>query len=269
MKKVILITGVSSGFGRAMAEMLLGEGHIVYGTIRTPIDFTIDGLYLKTLDVTDNHRASEVVEEIIAEQGRIDVLINNAGIGISGAIELTTKQEADLQIGVGFFGVFNMCATLLPHFRKQRSGRIINISSIAGRFAVPYQGMYSVAKSAVEAYSEALSLETSQFDIDVVIVQPGDFNTGFTKNRIISTHTSQNPDYAASYSRVLANIEKDETSGGKPTYLAQKISKIVSSKKPKFRYVVTPSFVQRLSTYAHYILPDRWFQWILRKFYTV
>ena len=269
MQKVVLITGVSSGFGKAIAERLLAQGHIVYGTSRRNPDFDLNGLRIKHLDVTQKDVVNEVVGSIVEEQGHLDVLINNAGIGIAGAAELATEQEIDLQMNTNFMGVVNMCSAVLPHFRARRRGTVLNVSSIGGVFTIPYQGFYSVSKFAVEAYSEALALETRQFGINIVIVEPGDFNTGFTNNRKVSEVTLRDEDYKASFDRVLRNIEKDERGGGDPKYLARKIAKIINKKSPKFRYLITPNIVQRLSVTAHGILPNRMFQWILRLFYGV
>lgn len=268
-KKVVLITGVSSGFGRAIAEELLRAGMVVYGTVRREVAGLPEGLQLVELDVTKPETIEPAVAKIIEQEGRVDVLINNAGLGIAGAVELATREEVDLQINTNLYGVINMSSAVLPTMRKQRSGLIINMSSIGGIFAVPYQGFYSVSKFAIEAYSEALSLETKQFGIFTVILEPGDFNTGFTQNRKCSILTQQSDDYKDSFQRVLENIEKDETNGGKPEYLARRVRKIVESRSPKLRYVITPSFVQRLSVFAYKILPDRLFQSILRLFYSV
>lgn len=269
MQKVVLITGVSSGFGRAIAEALLSDGHIVYGTARKELDFELRGLTVKYLDVTRRESIKEVVASIVSEQGRIDILVNNAGIGIAGAAELATDEEIDLQMNTNFRGVVNTCSTVLPYLRSQRSGMILNISSIGGVFTLPYQGFYSASKFAVEAYSEALSLETKRFGVNIVVVEPGDFNTGFTKNRKISLLSTQDSDYGESFGRVIKNIEKDELGGGNPKYLAKKIVKIANKKSPKFRYLIAPNIVQRLSVAAYGILPNRLFHKILRLFYNV
>lgn len=269
MQKVILITGVSSGFGRAISEALLADGHIVYGTARRELDFELKGLQVKHLDVTQMDSIRSVIASIIDEQGKIDVLINNAGVGIAGAAELASFDEIDLQMNTNFRGVVGMCAAVLPYMRAKRSGTILNVSSIGGVFAIPYQGFYSVSKFAVEAYSEALSLETKQFGVRIVIIEPGDFNTGFTNNRKVSQTTVSDTDYKDSFARVIANIEKDERGGGNPKYLAKKIAKIVNKKSPKFRYLIAPNIIQQLSVAAHSLLPDRFFQWILRLFYNV
>ena len=147
MQKVVLITGVSSGFGKAIAEQLLAQGHIVYGTSRRNPDFDLNGLRIKHLDVTQKDVVNEVVGSIVEEQGHLDVLINNAGIGIAGAAELATEQEVDLQMNTNFMGVVNMCSAVLPHFRARRRGTVLNVSSIGGVFTIPYQGFCSVSIS--------------------------------------------------------------------------------------------------------------------------
>jgi NAD(P)-dependent dehydrogenase (short-subunit alcohol dehydrogenase family) len=267
-QKVILITGASSGFGKAMAEKLAAAGHIVYGASRRAAQ-GINGLKPLQMDVTSRQQAEAAVAQILQKEKQLDILINNAGMGIGGAAELATEEEIETQINTNFFGVVNLCSAVLPHFREKRKGLIINISSIGGVFAVPYQGFYSASKFAVEGYSEALSLETAQFGIKVVIVEPGDFNTGFTANRVISQKTLENSDYQKSFERVLKNIEKDETNGGKPEYLVNKIVEIINSERPKLRYIVTPNLLQKLSVLLSHLLCGRLFQRIIRLFYNV
>ena len=266
---VILITGASSGFGKAIAEELIACGHVVYGTSRKVAENAANGLKMLQLDVTSREQVKNAVSHIIEQENALDVVINNAGMGIGGALELATQQEVDIQMNTNFFGVVNVCSEVLPYFRKNRKGLIINVSSIGGIFGIPYQGFYSASKFAVEGYSEVLSLETKQFGIKIVLVEPGDFNTGFTKSRIISTETQNNDDYKKSFERVLKNIEKDETNGGSPKYLAKKIAKIINKKNPKFRYVIAPNILQKLSVILSQILPSRFFQWLLRLFYSV
>ena len=180
--QIILITGASSGFGKITAHMLSEQGHIVYGTSRKPSE-NIGKVRMLVVDVTNSISVRHAVEQIISEQRRMDVLINNAGMGIGGALELATEEEVSMQMNTNFFGVVNMCKAVLPYMRKARRGKIINISSIGGVMGIPYQGFYSASKFAVEGYSEALALEVHPFHIKVCLVQPGDFNTGFTDNR--------------------------------------------------------------------------------------
>ncbi|MDD3405217.1 MAG: SDR family oxidoreductase [Paludibacteraceae bacterium] len=266
--KIILVTGASSGFGKAISEQLVKEGHIVYGTSRKLVTFD-NGCKMLQMDVTDRMSINNAILQIIEEQKQIDVVINNAGMGIGGSVELATKEEIALQMNTNFGGTVNVCSCVLPYMRRQRTGLIINTSSIGGVFGIPYQGFYSASKFAIEGYSEALSLETYQFGVRVVMVEPGDFSTGFTGNRKISVATQNDPDYQASFARVLKNIEHDETNGGKPEYLAKQIAKIVASKRPRLRYVITPNFTQKLSVLLSKIMCGRHFQAMLRKFYNV
>ena len=216
--QVILITGASSGFGKITAQMLSERGHIVYGTSRKPSE-DMNQVKMLVVDVTNFLSVCQAVERILSEQGRIDVLINNAGIGIGGALELATEEEVNIQMNTNFFGVVNMCKAVLPSMRKARKGKIINISSIGGVMGIPYQGFYSASKFAVEGYSEALALEVHPFHIKVCVVEPGDFNTGFTDNRNISEQTRLDADYGESFLKSLEIIEKEERNGCHPQKL--------------------------------------------------
>lgn len=266
-QKIILITGASSGFGKATASYLASQGHVVYGTSRKPQ--LLDGVIMLTMDVTNRLSVASAVAEVLAKHTRIDVLINNAGMGLGGAVELATPEEIALQMDTNFGGVVNVCSAVLPLMRAQHQGLIINLSSIGGVFGIPYQGFYSASKFAIEGYSEALSLEVAQFGVKVVLVEPGDFNTGFTGSRCISQATVADADYKASFARVLKHIEHDEQNGGNPLYLAKKIGKIVVARRPKLRYVVTPDVMQKVSVLLSKLMCGRHFQWLLRKFYDV
>lgn len=261
----ILITGASSGFGASLYSYLTRQGHTVIGTSRHPAPDSS----LEQLDVRDPERCRQLVSDILLRHGRIDVLINNAGMGLGGAAELTTPNEFHLQMETNFFGTVNMCSAVLPSMRKFRCGRIINFSSIAGRFAIPYQGPYSCSKFAINAYSQALALETEQFNIDVLLVEPGDFATGFTSARKNSQSTEDSPDYRDSFLRTRKCFEHDEQNGAKPDYLAKKVAMIIKKKRPSFHNVITPSFVQRLSVPLFTLLPSRLSFALLRKFYKV
>jgi NAD(P)-dependent dehydrogenase (short-subunit alcohol dehydrogenase family) len=263
---IILVTGTSSGFGLAIRRHLIDKGHKVYGSSRNS---DAADPYVLAIDVRDAESVRLAVDKVIEREGRIDVLINNAGMGIGGAAELATQEEVDLQMGTNFMGCVNMCRAVLPYMRSQRKGMIINISSIAGRFAIPYQGMYSASKFAIEGYSQALALEIKQFGIKIVCVNPGDFNTGFTKARKISQLTTDSEDYKQSFARVLKNVEKDELGGGNPDMLARRIGKIVEKRNPRFHYIVAKDPIQTLSVYLSMILPQNFFHWIIRLFYSV
>lgn len=266
MQKVILITGASSGFGKATAELLAQRGHIVYGTSRTTKEHP--SVHFLNMDVRDRESIASGVRQIIEKEGRIDVLVNNAGMGIGGSLELATPEEIDLQMGTNFMGCVNMCQAVLPQMRKQRQGRIINLSSIGGIMGLPYQGYYSASKFAIEGFSEALSAEVKGFGITVSMVEPGDFATGFTASRKNSSLTLENEDYGDSFRRSLDLIEKEENGGLKPEVLARRIAKIVECRHPKLRYVVA-NLEQWFSVVVKRILPGNWFVGILRNYYKV
>lgn len=265
--QIILITGASSGFGKFTAQMLSEQGHIVYGTSRKPSE-DIGNIKMLVVDVTNIQSIKYAIDKIISEQGRIDVLINNAGIGVGGALELATEQEVSVQMNTNFFGVVNMCKAVLPFMRKARKGKIINISSIGGVMGIPYQGFYSASKFAVEGYSESLALEVHPFGIKVCIVEPGDFNTGFTANRNISEVTLKDMDYRQSFAKSLKIIEKEEQNGCHPRKLASVICKIVTRKNPAFRTKVGP-WIQVLFAKSKRCLPDKVILFALRFFYSI
>ncbi len=265
--QVIFITGASSGFGKFTAQMLSEQGHIVYGTSRKPSE-NMNNVKMLVVDVTSPLSIRQAVKQIISEQGQIDVLINNAGIGISGALELATEDEVSKQMNTNFFGVVNMCREVLPVMRKARKGKIINISSIGGVMGIPYQGFYSASKFAVEGYSEALALEVHPFNIKVCLVEPGDFNTGFTDNRNISELTRSDADYKESFLKSLGIIEKEERNGCHPRKLAAAICRIVARKNPPFRTKVGP-LVQVLFAKSKRWLPDTVIHYALRIFYAI
>lgn len=268
MKQVILITGASSGLGKACAEYLLGKGHTIYGTSRKAMQSDIPGLHFLQMDVTDRTSVEAGIQHIIKEQGQIDVVVNNAGIGILGSLELATEQEVRMQMDTNFHGVVNVCSAAIPYLREQRSGKIINISSVGGLMGLPFQGVYSASKFAVEGYSEALALELHRFGIKVTLIEPGDFNTGFTGNRIISKATFEEEAYKESAKTTLAIIEKEETNGCDPCRLAKVIDKIIRRKNPPFR-VPVGKFEQILSIYVKRYLPAKWYAAILRSYYKV
>lgn len=264
MKKVILITGASSGFGKATAEYLDRKGYTVYGLVRSELYH--NSIHYCKLDVRKPETIIPQIENIYVKEGRIDVLINNAGMGIGGSLEMATNEEIALQMDTNFMGCVNMCRAVLPYMRKQRSGKIINLSSIGGVMGLPYQGYYSASKFAIEGFSEALSAEIKRFGISVSLIEPGDFSTGFTKNRILSEATLQDEDYGPIFKNTMALIEKEENGGLSPELLAKRIGKIIEKKQPKLRYVVANS-EQWLSVVLKKIVPGNWFVDILRNYY--
>lgn len=261
---VVLVTGISSGFGLETARLLSQEGYAVYGTVRREVDPLPQVHYLK-VDVRDRQAVAEAVNQVVAKEGRIDVLVNNAGMGIGGPVEFATEEEIREQMDANFMGLVNFVTAVLPHMRKQGSGRIIALSSIGGLMGLPFQGFYSASKFAIEGYCEALRLETQKLGITVVVVRPGDFSTGFTSSRKKTANAEAMQVYKT-FAESMGKIEHDETGGLKPQVLACKISSIIRKKNPRHGYVVA-SFEQRLSVFLKRILPAKWFALILGSYY--
>lgn len=262
---IILITGASSGFGKTTAALLANEGYTVYGTSRRAMD-DINGVRMLEMDVTRPQSIQQGIDRILAEQGHIDILINNAGLGISGALELATDEEIDRQMNTNFMGVVQTCKAILPVMRKAGKGTIINISSIGGLIAVPFQGYYSASKFAVEGFSEALQHEVRPFGIRICLVEPGDFCTNFTANRSISEVTLSHPDYCDTFKQTMTAIEEMEQKGTHPDKLARTISCLIKKRRPPFRTKTGP-FEQVLFARCKGWLPDRLVSWVVRKGY--
>ena len=270
--RIILITGASSGIGKSCAEYLSKKGFIVFGTSRNasfpPKD--IGGKYpiMIKMDINDDDSIKNAIEYIIKEFGRIDVLINNAGYGIGGAIEDYTVEKVKEQFETNFFGTFRMCKKVLPLMRKQKNGYIINISSIGGIIGLPYQGIYSASKFAVEGMTEALRMEVRPFGIKIILIEPGDLKTSFTSRREKIIDSSEKSVYKKNANLTLNIVEKDEQGGGSPLKLAYLVEKIINKSNPKTRYKVG-SFSQKLAGSFKGKIPDRSLEWILRKYYKV
>jgi short-subunit dehydrogenase len=264
--KVVLITGASSGIGRICAEYLLKKGYQVYGTSRKQSDLKNYSFKMISMNVNNDDSVKKAVNNIMKKTGRIDVLINNAGFGISGAIEETTVDKAKEQFETNFFGIHRVCKEILPNMRKHGSGCIINISSIGGLLGLPFQGLYCATKFALEGYSESLRMEVKSFGIKVVLIEPGDIKTQFTHRREkINDHIQKSVYH--NYSKNTINIvEKDEQGGPSPIKVAFLIDKIINKKSPKVRYKIGSTYQKLIATLRH-VLPDRVIHWILMKYY--
>ena len=261
---VIFITGISSGFGLETARLLAKEGHTVYGTVRREVQHLPRVNYLSA-DVRDREAVNGAVRQVVEKEGRIDVLVSNAGMGIGGPLEFATEEEIREQMDTNFMGLVHCVDAVLPYMRKQGGGKIVAISSIGGLMGLPFQGFYSASKFAIEGYCEALRMETKQFGVTVTVIRPGDFSTNFTGNRKKATSDTALRAYPA-YQKSIDKVEHDENGGMKPQALARKISNVVRKKHPRHGYVVA-SFEQRLSVLLKRILPDKWFAAILRQYY--
>ena len=268
MKKVILITGISSGFGKQTSELLAEKGHIVYGTVRKETG-TGKLINIIKMDLTEPASIKRAVETVLQKEGKIDILINNAGMHTGGPIETSPIENIRLQIDTNFIGMVQLTKAVLPAMRKQSGGLIINFSSIGGLIGLPFQAFYSASKFAIEGFSEALRMELKQFNIKVVLINPGDFQTSNSANRRkFLTPTGPTDPYEKQFNTTLAKIEKDEAKGWAPEILARKIVRIVELKNPKNRYIIA-SFEQKLSVALKYILPDKYFRLIIEAYYGI
>ena len=247
-----------------MAAQLNADGHKVYGTYRKDSDRIPGVTYLKA-DVLDEDSLKEAVNRVMELEGSIDTVISNAGMGIGGPLEFTSMEDAQRQMDVNFMGMVRLLNLVVPIMRHQRHGHIICISSIGGLMGLPYQGMYSASKYAIEGYCEALRLEVRQHGIKVTVINPGDFSTGFTAQR----GKVSNPDALAAYpgyTQSMESIEHDENSGLKPDRLARRISRIVRKRHPRNRYIIA-TLVQKSSVFLKALLPAKWFDSIIGSYY--
>ncbi|HNT93642.1 MAG: SDR family oxidoreductase [Bacteroidales bacterium] len=268
MGRVILITGISTGFGKETASLLAALGHKVYGTVRSECDVA-EGINLLTMDLTDHDSIRKTVRLVVEREGRIDVLVNNGGMHTGGPVETLPEEYIRLQMETSFMGMVRLTREVLPVMRAGGGGRIINISSIGGLMGLPYQGFYSAAKFAVEGFSDALRMEVQQFNIRVVVINPGDFRTNNSANRrkFLAPSGSDDP-YAGQFSKSLSVIESDEAGGRHPVLLAKKLARIIECRHPRQRYVIaTPD--QKLAVILKRIVPPGLFTLILGSHYGI
>jgi short-subunit dehydrogenase len=241
MQKVVLVTGASAGIGKETVKLLLQEGYTVYSAARR-IDKMEElvpyGAKVLKMDVSDNDSMINAVNWIIHNEGHIDVLINSAGFGSYGAVEDVPIEDAKYQLDVNLFGLARLTQLVLPHMRKQRSGKIVNVTSIGGKMATPLGGWYHASKYAVEGLSDSLRLEVKPFGIDVILIEPGGIKTewqdiAMDSLKRISGHTAyQN----LTKSAIVIN-EKGRNQLTEPIVIASLISKAIRKNKPGIRYV--------------------------------
>jgi NAD(P)-dependent dehydrogenase (short-subunit alcohol dehydrogenase family) len=235
-RPVALVTGASSGVGQATASLLASRGFRVFGTSRNPSGEATAGVEMLPLDVRDDASVAACVAGVTARAGRLDLLVNNAGFEQAGALEELSLEEARAQFETNFFGVVRMVKEVLPILRGQRSGRIINLSSLAGLAAAPFMGMYSASKFAVDGYTEALRLEVSPLGILVSQVEPGWLHTPMMGHRKSSVRTIG--DYDQWRGRAYAAVRAAEEKGPGPELVAETIVRIAGSRRPRLRYLV-------------------------------
>ena len=264
---VVLITGASSGLGAAIAHHLAGQGYRVFGTSRRPTDEERP-FSLLPLDLRDPTSIQACVAQVLAQAGRLDVLINNAGIGYTGPLELTSEAELRDQWDTNFLGAVRLCQAVLPQMRTQQAGRILNISSLGGMMGLPYHSHYAPTKFALEGYSETLSMELRPLGIWVSVIQPGDFNTGFSHRGQRIARAEAVPDYATRLARCEPRFIADEDQGLAPEVLARLVGRILRARQPRLRYRIA-SPVQRLAAWLHGPLPGRWFERLIMATYDI
>ncbi len=266
MSKVVLITGGSSGIGKAIGDYLVAKNYTVYGTSRNPEKYVEDTLFpLIKLDVTHPETILEAVHTIISQTGKIDVLINNAGVGITGPIEETPDSEIKKAFDTNFFGPINVIKAVLPHMRKQKSGLLINITSIAGYMGLPYRGIYSATKSALAIITEAFRMEIGQFGIKMTTIAPGDFATNIAAGRFHSPILDDSP-YKEPYGNTLQMMNAHVDKGQNPIAMAKKVYQVLNTKNPKVHYRVGDR-LQKFSVVLKRILPDKMYERMLLRHY--
>ena len=261
MAEVAIVTGGSSGIGLAVARALRERGLTVFIVSRRP--FTEKGLHHICADVADERQCAEAVETALHKAGDVDLLVNCAGFGISGAVEFTELSEAQKQMEVNFFGCVNMTKALLPYMRKRGNGRIVNISSVAAPAAIPFQAYYSASKAAINAWSAALANELRPYGVKVTAVQPGDIKTGFTAAREKSVAGDEA--YGGRISKSVAKMEHDEQNGMDPAKAGAYIAKVGLKKNPKPLYTI--GFSYKAICVLLKLLPCRLANWAIGLLY--
>lgn len=267
MKKVVLITGASSGIGKSIGEFLHEKGFVVFGTSRNPKNIQNSVFPLLQLDVRNASSIHAAVAEVIKLAGRIDVVINNAGVGITGPLEEIPMEEIKNHFETNFFGPIEVMKAALPQMRAQKSGLIINITSIAGYMGLPYRSIYSASKGALELITEALRMEVKSFGVHITNVAPGDFATNIASGRYHAPIISGSP-YELPYKKTLETMDTHVDTGSNPNQMAEAVYAIIITSNPKGHYKVG-AFLQKISIVLKRILPDKVYEKMLMNHYNL
>lgn len=268
---IVLITGASSGIGKAAAELLMQKGAKVYGASRRGGEHLTDQnskgeIISISVDINDEEQMKAAVKRIVDENGRLDVLVSNAGNGIAGAVEDCNSDEVKYQFETCYFGTVKTIQACLPYFRQQKSGKIISISSVAGVIPIPYQAFYSSVKAALLIFMDALAIELKPFGIQCATVLPGDTKTGFTAARKFSIASqNENSPYYQRMKKSVGRMEKDEQNGVSPSFVGKIIAKQAYSRKMHTFYVTGLSY--QLICHLYHVLPTRFRIWFISKIY--
>ena len=269
--KVVLLTGASSGIGQAVAVRLAVDGFRIYGLTRKkellPKKPGESGGFLQMIhgDITNDASVAAAVESVMEAEGRLDILINCAGIGIAGSIEDTSIEEAKVQFETCFFGPMRMCRQVLPIMRRQGGGQLINIGSVAEYIPIPFQSMYSASKYALESFTQALRVEVEPFNIRVSIVAPGDTKTNFTAARMYTKQSVTNLAYREQFKRALYAMVSYEMKGKNPDTVAKVVGRIIDKKNPPIR--VSVCFEYKLIALGKRLFPLKWVDALYKKIY--
>lgn len=266
-QSVVFITGASSGIGKATALLLYKKGYRVIGTSRNPNNYSDFPFPLFEMDLTDANSISKAVDKVIEEFGSLDVLINNAGVGISGPLEELPDKAIRNLFDTNLYGPLGVIKYVLPHMRKQYGGRIVNITSIAGYSGLPFRSMYSATKSAFDRATESLRLELRGSGIQCCTLAPGDVATNIAKGRFHAPILENSP-YKVAYKRSLEDMNAHVDKGISAEKVAQKVYEILCKKSVKPHYSVGPA-LQRFSVHLKAFLPQRWYEYMLAKFYNL
>lgn len=261
MSKVAIVTGGTSGIGRETAKALQADGYTVYELSRRPEG--VAGMNHIPTDITKEDMVNAAVAKVVEQEGHIDVLVNNAGFGISGAIEFTKTEEAKRLFDANFFGMVNMNRAVIPVMRQQGYGRIVNLSSVAAPIPIPFQAYYSATKAAVNAYTMALGNELRPFGVTVCAVQPGDIKTGFTaaREKVIEGDDV----YHGRIARSVGRMEHDEQTGMDPAVAGRFIANV--AQKASVKPIYTIGFSYSLFTFLVRLLPTRTLNWLVGLLY--
>ncbi len=261
MNRVAIVTGAGSGIGLSASKALARDGWTVYDFSRT--DRAAPNVKHIGCDISDEAQVRAAVSRVVEEQGRIDLLLNNAGFGISGAVEFTRAEEAEKLIRVNLLGADNVTRAVLGTMRAQHGGRILFTSSIAGILPIPFQAWYSVTKAAINAYALALRNEVAPFGVSVCAVMPGDIHTGFTAAREKSA--AGDDVYGGRIEKAVSTMEKDERNGMSPDVAGAYLAKIAGRKRVKPLYAIGAQY--KLFAVLAKLLPARLSNWIVGRLY--
>jgi NAD(P)-dependent dehydrogenase (short-subunit alcohol dehydrogenase family) len=260
---VVLVTGASGGIGKACAEYLAGKGFRVYGTSRRAPEkpASAERVVMIRMDITDSRSVAEGIRLVHEREGRLDAVVNNAGAGVVGPIEDVPVDEAEKNVQTNCLGALRVCQAVIPLMRAQGGGRIINVSSVGGTIGLPFEGVYSAGKFALEGMSEALRIELRHFGIKVSLIQPGD-----VRRQDCRSVTPATKEYEPWFSNALRQYEADESKGYPPEKMGPLVERILASGNPRLRYTFGAPF-QSMVPVLKRLLPHRFVQWTFCQIY--